>query len=124
VRRFSDFGTYFDAFYSPATSADVAPIAWFADFPAPSNWFRGVFSCTPYFCDRAFERRLRRAVAVQARDPRAAMELWARLDREIVDRAVAIPLLNVKNVEFVSRRVGNYQRHPVFGTLVSQLWVR
>jgi hypothetical protein len=25
---------------------------------------------------------------------------------------------------FVSKRVGNYQQHPQWGTLFSQLWVR
>jgi hypothetical protein len=26
--------------------------------------------------------------------------------------------------DFVSKRVGNYQRHPLFGMLISQIWVR
>jgi peptide/nickel transport system substrate-binding protein len=53
-----------------------------------------------------------------------ATEQWARLERELVERAVAIPLVNPKEVAFVSKRVGNFQRHPVLGTLISQLWVR
>ena len=39
-------------------------------------------------------------------------------------RAVAIPLVNPKDVAFVSKRVGNFQRHPVLGMLISRLWVR
>ena len=56
--------------------------------------------------------------------PQAANEAWTRLDRELVDQAIVIPVLNGKAVDFVSKRVGNYQRHPVFGMLISQLWVR
>ncbi len=52
------------------------------------------------------------------------MSLWAHLERELVDRAIVIPFMNPREVVFVSKRVGNYQRHPVFGTLISQLWVR
>jgi hypothetical protein len=50
--------------------------------------------------------------------------LHARLERELVERAIAIPLVNLKLVAFVSKRVGNFQQHPVLGTLISQLWVR
>jgi hypothetical protein len=42
----------------------------------------------------------------------------------LVERAIAIPLVNPKEVAFVSKRVVNFQRHPVLGTLISQLWVR
>jgi hypothetical protein len=44
--------------------------------------------------------------------------------REAACMTFAIPLVNPKDVVFVSKRVGNYQRHPVLGTLISQLWVR
>jgi hypothetical protein len=30
----------------------------------------------------------------------------------------------VKAVDFVSKRLGNYQRHPEFGLLIDQVWVR
>ena len=49
---------------------------------------------------------------------------WARLERELVEQAIAIPLVNPKEVTLLSKRVGNFQRHPVLGTLISQLWVR
>jgi len=124
LRMYPDFGTYFGAYSTLAGSVEVAFNGWIQDYPAASNFIRGVFECNPYFCDRAFERRSRRVVALQARDPQAATEQWARLERELVERAVAIPLVNPKEVVFVSKRVGNYQRHPVFGTLISQLWVR
>jgi len=35
-----------------------------------------------------------------------------------------VPLLNRKQVDFVSRRVGNYQYSPQWGMLLDQLWVR
>jgi peptide/nickel transport system substrate-binding protein len=58
------------------------------------------------------------------REPRLAIEQWARVEREFLERAIVIPLVNPKEVSFVSKRVGNFQRHPVFATLISQLWVR
>jgi YVTN family beta-propeller protein len=125
VKTYPDFGAYFGAYYgSAADSVELAFYGWFQDYPAPSNFIQGVFACNPYFCDPAFETRTRRLLALQAHEPLAATEQWARLERELVERAIAIPLVNPKDVAFVSKRVGNFQRHPVLGTLISQLWVR
>jgi YVTN family beta-propeller protein len=124
LKTYPDFGAYFGAYGSVADSAELAFFGWIQDYPTPSNFIRGVFACNPYFCDRAFETRTRRLLSLQARDSQAATEQWARLERELVERAIAIPLVNPKQVAFVSKRVGNFQRHPVLGTLISQLWVR
>jgi peptide/nickel transport system substrate-binding protein len=124
LTTYSDYGDYFGAYASAAERVELAFIGWVSDYPAPSNFLRGLYACNPYFCDRAVEQRIREIVALQARDPQAAGEQWARLERELVGRAIAIPLINPKDVVFVSKRVGNFQRHPVFGTLISQLWVR
>lgn len=41
-----------------------------------------------------------------------------------MDEAAAVPLVNQRVVGFVSERVGNYQLHPQWLTLLDQLWVR
>jgi hypothetical protein len=33
-------------------------------------------------------------------------------------------MYNLRDVQLVSRRVGNYQYHPLWFTLLDQLWVR
>lgn len=124
VRRYPDFGAYFGAYGSVADSVELAFNGWIQDYPAPSNFIQGLFACNPYFCDRAFETRTRRLRALQAREPQVATQQWGRVERELVEHAIAIPLVNPKDVAFVSKRVGNFQRHPVLGTLISQLWVR
>lgn len=124
VRTYPDYAAYFGAYGAVADSTEVAFNGWIQDYPAPSNFLSGVFDCNPYFCDPALERRVRRLSSLQARDPQAAIEEWTQLERELVERAIAVPLVNPKNVVFVSKRVGNFQQHPVFGTLISQLWVR
>ncbi|MGH3033038.1 MAG: ABC transporter substrate-binding protein, partial [Gaiellaceae bacterium] len=61
---------------------------------------------------------------VQASDPVRANALWVDVDRALVDRAAAVPLVNQRAVVFVSERVGNHQFHPQWATLFDQLWVR
>ena len=53
-----------------------------------------------------------------------ATRLWTKLDREITNKALWVPLYNTLGADLVSKRVGNYQHNPVTGALLSQLWVR
>jgi hypothetical protein len=41
-----------------------------------------------------------------------------------MEAAPAVPFANLRAVTLVSERVGNYQYHPLWGTLIDQLWVR
>jgi YVTN family beta-propeller protein len=78
---------------------------------------------TTGFCDRRLDREMRRALTVEATDPRHAAVLWHRIDRAVTDRAVWLPLVNPRVIDFVSARVRNYQYHPYWGFLASQAWV-
>jgi len=124
-----------DVYYNPATGpldpgrhVQAGLFSWFADYPAASNYFGTFFSCRApsnwsEFCDRGIEAEFRRALGLQTTDPYLANRLWARIDREIVDQAPVVPLFTLKQIDIVSRRVGNYQFHPQWGVLLGQLWV-
>lgn len=56
-------------------------------------------------------------------DPRTAARLWERIDHEVVDRALWLPIVNPRVLDFVSPRVRNYQYHPYWGFLASQAWL-
>jgi YVTN family beta-propeller protein len=102
---------------------------WLADYPAASTFISNFFSCdgTTYssgFCDPAVDAMIDRASRLQLEDPAASGALWAEIDREVVRQAPYLWLGNGVAVEFVSERVGNYQWHPQWGSLLNQLWVR
>jgi hypothetical protein len=65
-----------------------------------------------------------RTATSQTTDREAANARLAAIDRELVDRAVTVPLFNERKSVLVSRRVGNFQFHPEWETLLDQLWVR
>jgi peptide/nickel transport system substrate-binding protein len=75
------------------------------------------------FCSREVERRIERALSLQTTDPAKASAAWAAVDRQIVDQAPMVGLLVPQGVDLVSKRVGNYQRNPVWGVILSQLWI-
>ncbi len=123
------FDDYFAKVNSPRVQ--VGFYGWVADYPAGSNFIGPLFTCAEIgktngsrFCDPAFDRRVARALDLQSRDPGAANASWARLDREVVDRALIVPMLNPGSTAFVSKRVGNVQYNPQWGTLLDQLWVK
>jgi YVTN family beta-propeller protein len=105
----------------------MTPPGW-AD-SSPYNFFATWFSCDSlynhrWFCDAAVERAIARAQALEATDARAAAARWAELDRELTDRAAWVPLVNPRQIDFLSARVGNYQHHPVLGLIADQLTLR
>jgi YVTN family beta-propeller protein len=123
-----DLGPYFSAVTRPGASWHLAGTGWFADSPAASN-FINLLSCSSNdnwgrFCEAAIDAKIRRALRLQERDPAAANDAWAALDRDLTDRAPWIFLYTPHSEVFVSKRVGNYQHHPLWGVLFAQLWVR
>ena len=135
VEILPDPGTYYGKVGQAKTRAQIGVWGWTADWPAASNFFSIQLSCAsnrpqnPFnlnpslFCDPAIDRRMNKARRLQLTEPAVANRLWQEVDRMIVDRAVWAPLINASGIDFVSERVGNYQRNPQFGVLLSQLWV-
>jgi YVTN family beta-propeller protein len=106
-----------------------------ADYPSADTFF-STLACPAFvpgspasndsseFCDPAIDTEIARAAALQVTDQAAANALWARLDRQLTNRAVWLPTVTPSETDLVSSRVGNYQYNPVWGLLVDQLWVR
>jgi peptide/nickel transport system substrate-binding protein len=109
---------------------------WFQDHPTPSNFIESLLTCRAFvrgnpaninvaeLCDHGIDAQVRRADALQQSNPAAAGELWSKIDHELVDRAVWVPLYNPRTVTALGARVGNYKYHPFWNVLLDQLWVR
>ena len=109
---------------------------WYQDYPAPSNFLNVLFSCGSFhegsdasvnisgLCDKGLDAELAKAMATGITDPAAANAQWAAIDRHVTDLAPVVPMFNPKQVDFVSRRVGNYRFSGQFYFLFSQAWVR
>jgi YVTN family beta-propeller protein len=102
----------------------------------PAGWgdtsygfFATWFSCAGvnshgWFCNPRIDRQMNRAKSLQASSPRAAAAVLAQIDRELVDRAAWVPVVNERTVDFVSARVRNYQFHPYWGFMADQAWLK
>ncbi len=134
VKVFPDIDAYFDALPRalPSGLPQAGINGWFADYPAASNFFSLVLCSTAGdrsvnhsgFCSREFDAKVKHATVLQAQDPHAAAKLWTEVDRDLTDLAPLVRTYTPRNVDLVSKRVGNYQHHPLFGVLLDQLWVK
>ncbi len=132
LRLFPDYRAWGEQVHDVRSKAQIGIDGWYVDFPLPSA-FTGPWSCVSYtpdaefngslsqFCNRGIEARMKAALA--ARGPRA-LKLWHDVYRRFEDAAPIVPLVNQRTVVLTSDRVGNYQHHPLWGTLLDQLWVR
>jgi YVTN family beta-propeller protein len=116
---------------NPRNHAQVISGGWAADYPAASDFIGLKLSCRQIptgndsgrFCDPTLDRQIAAAESLQLSHPQQADRLWATIDRELVDRAVWVPMVTPKLTDLVSKRVGDYQYHPLWGALIDQLWV-
>jgi YVTN family beta-propeller protein len=131
--RFEEFVAYVG---DSRNRAQLGPMGWFPDILAASNFLQPLFTCASIVpknpsnqnlfqhCDPRLDAKMKKAAALQVSDPVRANDLWTEVDRALVDRAVALPWGSPRNRILVSERVGNYQSHPLWGTLLDQLWVK
>jgi peptide/nickel transport system substrate-binding protein len=109
---------------------------WGADYPTPLGFLFNIFDCRAFvpasdynsnfseFCDRRVQSAMGRALAAEQSDAGASAPLWARVDRMITDAAPAATFATQRTLAIVSKRVQNYQFHPQWGPLLSQISLR
>ena len=76
------------------------------------------------FCDEKVEAKMKEAFALAATDQAAANKIWTEVDRMVTDAAPAAPLFTPKHIDFVSKRLGNFQFNAQFYWMVTQSWVQ
>jgi peptide/nickel transport system substrate-binding protein len=123
-----DLDTFFSELFDPKKGPKVQAVLinWFPDTTSPG---RTIFTCNDpnnlsRFCDPAFDAQVKKAQQIDETDAAAAGDAWAKVDRMLVDEAPIAALVNQREADFVSARVGNYQHHPQWDILLDQLWVQ
>ena len=128
IRRAEGLNAYYVKVVDEKTRGVQAGMTGWYDVPRTASSLLMLFRCIPpdlsFFCDRPINTRIARALEVEATDPDAAVALWARIERDIVNLAPWVPLFTPSHALLTSKRVGNYQYNPETKLLFDQLWVR
>jgi peptide/nickel transport system substrate-binding protein len=110
--------------------------AWYQDYPAASDFLYILLSCDSFhpgsdaspnvsgFCDKAIEAKMKNAMATAVTDLPKANAIWAEVDHQVTDQAPWAVLFNPKHVDFVSKRVGNFEFNPQFYWMPHLSWVQ
>ncbi|MBP0616860.1 ABC transporter substrate-binding protein [Jiella mangrovi] len=109
---------------------------WFMDYPQASNFLNVLLSCASFtpgsdssiniagYCNKDLDKRMAEAMQTAVTDPEAANKMWAKLDKAFMEQAPVAPLFTPKNVDFVSKRVGNFIFSNQFRWVIDQSWVQ
>ncbi len=123
------FPSVYDAPPGSAGHPHVFFNGWVSEYPLASDFIEPQFGCRggsniAGYCDRAIDRMIAGAKALEATDPGEANRAWTAIEHRLVDEAVQVPLANPVVTLPVSARTGNVQVHPQWGVLLSRLWVQ
>jgi len=109
---------------------------WYQDYPAASDFLNVLTSCASFtpgsdssinisgYCDKAHDAKMQETLVTARTDEPAANVQWAAVDKQTMSDAVVAPLFTPKLIDFVSKRVGNYQFSKQFYMQVSQIWTK
>jgi peptide/nickel transport system substrate-binding protein len=109
---------------------------WYQDYPAASDFLYILFGCESFtegsdssvnisgFCDKEINDKMKAALALGVTDQAAADKMWAEIDKQVMEKAPAVPLFTPKHVDFLSQRVGNFQFNSQFYFMITQAWVQ
>jgi peptide/nickel transport system substrate-binding protein len=114
----------------------VSVSQWYQDYPAASDFLNILFGCASFtpgsdssiniagYCNKDVDAKMQKALALGVTDPEAANKLWAEVDKSVTDDAAAAALFTPKHLDFVSKRLGNFQFNSQFYWMVTQSWVQ
>lgn len=117
-------------------NVQISITQWYQDYPAASDFLNILFGCASFtpgsdssiniagFCDKDIQAKMDEALALGVTDPDGANKIWADVDKAVTDKAPMAALFTPKHIDFVSKRVGNFQFNSQFYWMVSQSWVQ
>jgi peptide/nickel transport system substrate-binding protein len=111
-------------------SVDVEVSEWYADFPAPSQFYQPILACPASFfaaktgCNARLDRLANQALQTQDTDPSTAQRLWQRLYTAVAtDARVVATGTSPLDAVFESPYLGNTHFSPFTGIRLDQLWL-
>ena len=119
-----------------SNNVQISVSQWYQDYPAASNFLNVLLSCASFhpgsdssvniagFCDADIDARMQAAMQLAVTDPEAANTEWAAIDKAIMEKAPMAPLFTPKHVDFLSKRVGNFEFSNQFQWVMANSWVQ
>ncbi|WP_246739646.1 ABC transporter substrate-binding protein [Martelella sp. HB161492] len=117
-------------------NVQISVSQWYMDYPAASNFLNVLLSCASFtpgsdasiniagYCNKDIDAKMTDAMQTAITDPESANTMWADIDKAYMAEAPVAPLFTPKNVDFTSKRVGNFMFSNQFRWVIDQSWVQ
>jgi peptide/nickel transport system substrate-binding protein len=109
---------------------------WYQDYPAASDFINVLLGCGSFhpgsdasinisgFCDKTIDAKIQKNLVTAVTNPTAAAAEWAILDHDLTDQAPWLTMFTPKQLDFVSKRLGNFTFSDQFHMVYSLAWVQ
>ena len=113
----------------------ISVTQWYQDYPAPSDFLYVLLGCDSFhpgsdtsvnmagFCNKPIHNDDEEGAQARASPiPTAALKLWTKIDHAITDESPLAVLLNPRQIDFLSKRVGQLRlERPVLHDVLEGL---
>jgi len=118
-----DVSKYYDTIGNPSLQPDLVNYGWIPDWPTAATVIPPLFTCSVIkpqgnnnvanYCNKEFDAKVDKALAET--DTKKADEIWAELDKKLIEDAVVIPRYFGKVLSIVGSSVKNAAPALPFG---------
>jgi peptide/nickel transport system substrate-binding protein len=109
---------------------------WYQDYPAASDFLHVLLTCGAIhpgsdnsiniagYCNKKYDADVDAVLKLAVTNPTAANVQWAAVDKEATDAAPWATMFTPKQLDFVSKRLGNFTYSDQFHLLFDKVWVQ
>jgi peptide/nickel transport system substrate-binding protein len=127
---------HFTYIQNTKNKVQISVTQWYQDYPAPSDFLYVLLGCESFhpgsdtsvnmagFCNKKINADMKKALKLGISNPDAALKLWTKVDHEMTDEAPLAVLLNPRQINFLSKRVGNFVWSSQYYMMFAQAWVQ
>ncbi len=128
--------TEFNYIQNTNNKVQISVTQWFQDYPAASDFLNVLLGCASFtpgsdssvniagYCNKDLDARMQKTMALAVTDQKAANAEWAKIDAAYMEKAPWVPMFNPKQVDFVSKRIGNFNFSYQYHWLFANSWVK
>jgi peptide/nickel transport system substrate-binding protein len=114
----------------------ISVTQWYQDYPAPSDFLYVLLGCASFhpgsdtsvnmsgYCNKPIDNMMKKALKLGISNPEEALALWTKVDHAITDDAPLAVLLNPRQINFLSKRTGNFIWSAQFYMMFAKAWVQ
>jgi peptide/nickel transport system substrate-binding protein len=125
----------FNYIQNTKNNVQISITQWYQDYPAASDFLHVLLTCGAIhpgsdnsiniagYCNKHFDAQVDKVLALAVTDPAAANVQWAAVDKAATDASAWATMFTPKQLDFVSKRVGNFTYSDQFHLLFDKVWV-